>query len=226
MAMLLILTTWASPTYATEELPSPGQLLDKNHRELVTVNSLADLKEPRLSKIDGPLALTSYSLVLADIYFDEERHLLSGDVATLVEDIVRMLKSNRKWRLHIEAHCDERGTEAYNVVLGDRRMQAVEDFILYLGVEPHRLRPTSYGQEKPGCPVSTQNCWEENLRVQLGFQVLAPRHSYLGCLVRLRLLTQDDRQNAFQHLLQPPFLQPLHLAAFFSPARGQARLRP
>lgn len=211
--MLLILMVWSGPSDAMEEWPLPERTLERTHITFATIH-IPEQKEPDVSPGHAPESSTDSSMVLADIYFDKDRYLISQDTASLLEETVRLLKTEKDWGLHIEAHCDERGTEAYNVVLGDRRMQAVEDFVVDLGVEPHRLRPTSYGQEKPGCLVSTQNCREENLRVQLGFQVLAPRHSYLGCLVRLRLITQDDRRNAFQHLLHPSFLQPLRLAAF------------
>lgn len=223
--MLPILMVCSGPSHAMEEWFLPERTLERTHITLATIH-IPEQQESNASPGHAPKSPTDSSMVLADIYFNEDRYLISQGTASLLEETVRLLKSEKDWGLHIEAYCDERGTEAYNIVLGDRRMQAVEDFVVDLGIEPHRLWPTSYGQEKPQCLVSAQNCWEEKIRVQLGFQVLAPRHSYLGCLVRLRLITQEERRNAFQHLLQTPFLQPLRLAAFPSPATGQTRLRP
>ena len=218
IGMLLILQTWVNPIHAIEELSLPSHELHKDQIELVSINSLGNLQESHLSNIDGSLSPTSYSRVLGNMYFDEERYLLRGDAAALIEAIVQELKTETKWGLHMEAYCDERGTEAYNIVLGDRQMRLVTDFVLDLGVEPHRLWTTSYGQEKPQCLVSAKNCWEENLPIQLGFQVPAPRHSTLGCLVRFRLITREDPQPAFHHLGHSSYLQPLRLVAIPAPA--------
>lgn len=225
VGILFLLMVWSGPSDAMEEWSSPERTLERTPMTLASIHP-PEKPEPDASPGQAPESSTDSSVVLADIYFDEDRYVISQGKASLLEETVRLLKSEKNRELHIESHCDERGTGAYSIILGDRRIQGVKEFLLDLGVEPHRVWTTSYGQTKPLCRRSTTRCREENLRVQLGFQVLAPRHSYLGCLIRLRLITQEEPRNAVQHLLQPPFLQPLRLATFPSPATKQASLNP
>ena len=67
----------------------------------------------------------------------------------------------------VEGHCDERGSAEYNLGLGDRRAGLVRDFLVELGVPVARLRPVSYGKERPQCTDSTETCWQKNRRVHL-----------------------------------------------------------
>ena len=213
--MLLILISGSGPGYAMAEGSFPEQTLEGTQIILAKIHT-PEQQEPDVSPSQAFELPTDSSLVITDIYFDENRYLISQETSSLLEETIGLLKSEKDWGLHIESHCDERGTGAYNVALGDKRIQRVEEFLVDLGVEADRVWATSYGQTKPLCLRSTTTCLEENIRVQLIFQILAPRHSNLGCLVRLRLLTQDDPQNALQHLLHPQSLQPLRLAAFTS----------
>jgi peptidoglycan-associated lipoprotein len=64
----------------------------------------------------------------------------------------------------IEGHCDERGTESYNMVLGERRANAVKEFLVDLGVPGDKLEVMSYGKEKPFCSDQNEQCWQENRR--------------------------------------------------------------
>ena len=66
--------------------------------------------------------------------------------------------------LQIEGHCDERGTEQYNLGLGERRARAAEEYLSSLGVPMDRLTIISYGKERPQCTESTEECWQKNRR--------------------------------------------------------------
>jgi peptidoglycan-associated lipoprotein len=67
----------------------------------------------------------------------------------------------------IEGHCDERGTSAYNLALGDRRANAAKEYLVSLGIDASRVRTISYGKERPFCTESTESCWQENRRAHL-----------------------------------------------------------
>jgi peptidoglycan-associated lipoprotein len=67
----------------------------------------------------------------------------------------------------IEGHCDERGTAAYNLALGDRRANAAKEYLVSLGIDASRLRTVSYGKERPFCTESTESCWQKNRRAHL-----------------------------------------------------------
>jgi peptidoglycan-associated lipoprotein len=64
----------------------------------------------------------------------------------------------------IEGHCDERGTLAYNLVLGERRAQSVKRYLQELGVPPSQLQIVSYGKERPFCTEHRETCWQQNRR--------------------------------------------------------------
>ena len=64
----------------------------------------------------------------------------------------------------IEGHADERGTNEYNLALGDKRANAVRDYLTSLGVDAGRLRTLSYGEERPVCTESEESCWSQNRR--------------------------------------------------------------
>ena len=82
------------------------------------------------------------------------------------------MKSNPEFDVLIQGHCDERGTEEYNLALGDRRAGTVRSYLISLGVPAHRLHTISYGEEKPAASGHTEAAWSQNRRAQ--FVVLVP----------------------------------------------------
>jgi peptidoglycan-associated lipoprotein len=64
----------------------------------------------------------------------------------------------------LEGHCDERGTNEYNLALGERRANAAKDYLVSLGVDSSRVRTISYGEEKPFCMTHDESCWQLNRR--------------------------------------------------------------
>ncbi|MDH4188167.1 MAG: OmpA family protein, partial [Nitrospira sp.] len=67
-------------------------------------------------------------------------------------------------KITIEGHCDERGTAAYNMVLGERRAHTTKKYLTDLGVSPKQLRTISYGKERPSCSSQTEECYQTNRR--------------------------------------------------------------
>jgi peptidoglycan-associated lipoprotein len=74
------------------------------------------------------------------------------------------IKSNAKTTVQIEGHCDSRGTIEYNLALGERRAQAVKNYLVGLGVAADRLNVISYGEEKPLVPGDSEEAWTKNRR--------------------------------------------------------------
>ena len=75
-----------------------------------------------------------------------------------------MLKENPDIKLTIEGHCDERGTIEYNLALGERRANAVKNYLINYGINPKRLSTISYGKERPLDPRSNEEAWAKNRR--------------------------------------------------------------
>ncbi len=106
-----------------------------------------------------------------DVYFDYDRNDIRADGRdTLTKDadlIKRILASDPGFAIVIEGHCDERGSEEYNLALGDRRALAVKEFLVQLGVPEDRLKTISFGKEKPTCTDENEACYQRNRRGHL-----------------------------------------------------------
>lgn len=107
---------------------------------------------------------------LTDAYFDFDKYTIRSDARAALENDARWLKNNPNARVKIEGHCDERGTNEYNLALGERRAQAVKRFLIALGVEPKRLSTISYGEERPVCTERNETCYQKNRRGHLMVQ--------------------------------------------------------
>jgi len=101
---------------------------------------------------------------LADVFFDYDRHTIRDDAKAALEANARLLKAEQGWKLVVEGHCDERGTLAYNLVLGERRAKAVQEHLADLGVPTSQIQVISYGKERPFCSEHNQDCWQKNRR--------------------------------------------------------------
>ncbi len=104
---------------------------------------------------------------LTDAFFDFDQSDLREDARSALSGDAQWLKKHTSVQVLIEGHCDERGTSAYNLALGDRRANAAKDYLVSLGVDASRLRTVSYGKERPFCTESTESCWQKNRRAHL-----------------------------------------------------------
>jgi peptidoglycan-associated lipoprotein len=104
------------------------------------------------------------SAALRDVFFDFDRYdVRAGDKGTLDEN-AKWLKSNQSALLLIEGHADERGTNEYNLALGERRAKATRDYLVSVGIDAGRITVISYGEERPTCTEKTEACWAKNRR--------------------------------------------------------------
>jgi peptidoglycan-associated lipoprotein len=99
-----------------------------------------------------------------DAYFDYDKADLRPDARVALSTTADYLKKNPSIKVTVEGHCDERGSTEYNLGLGDRRANAVKQYIVSLGVAADRVNVVSFGKEKPFCMESTEACWQQNRR--------------------------------------------------------------
>ena len=104
---------------------------------------------------------------LTDAYFDYDQSDLREDARTALAADAEWLKKYPTVQVLIEGYCDERGTGAYNLALGDRRANAAKEYLVSLGIDASRLRTVSYGEERPFCTDSNESCWQQNRRAHL-----------------------------------------------------------
>ena len=98
------------------------------------------------------------------IYFDFDKSVLRNDSRETLSELAQWLKNNPSVDIRIDGHCDERGSNEYNLALGENRSASAKIYLVYLGVSPDRLETLSYGEEKPSCSESTESCWSKNRR--------------------------------------------------------------
>lgn len=122
---------------------------------------------------EGKPPITPASSPLKDVYFDYDRYDLSGDARTVLRANADWLKSNPNARVEIEGHCDDRGTNEYNLALGAKRAQSAREYLTTLGVAPARLSTISYGEEIPVCKEEGEGCYKQNRRAR--FVILQDR---------------------------------------------------
>lgn len=100
------------------------------------------------------------------IHFDFDSFELKQEAREILKQKAKLLKEYKDLNVVIEGHCDERGTDEYNLALGERRARAAYEFLVLLGVDPERLNIISYGEEKPLDPGHNESAWAKNRRAE------------------------------------------------------------
>jgi len=103
---------------------------------------------------------------LETVYFNLDDATLQDSAKASLTKNATYLKRWTSIRFTVEGHCDERGTAEYNLGLGERRANAVKDYLVSLGVTADRMTVVSKGKESPVCTESNEACWSRNRRGQ------------------------------------------------------------
>ena len=126
-----------------------------------------------LKRYNAGTTATPASSPLKEIYFQFDRYDLNTDARETLKTNAGWLRSNPSSRIEIEGHCDERGTNEYNLALGAKRAQAAKDYLVSLGIPAERVSTISYGEEIPVCKEQNESCWQKNRRAR--FVILPAR---------------------------------------------------
>lgn len=109
---------------------------------------------------------------LQRIFFDFDQHTLSPQARQILEQNAAFMRANPRVQVRVEGHCDERGSDEYNLALGERRARAARDYLISLGIAPNRLSIISYGEEMPLDPRRNEDAWAKNRRAE--FNIVSP----------------------------------------------------
>jgi peptidoglycan-associated lipoprotein len=101
---------------------------------------------------------------LKDIHFKFDKYDLDSDSKRILQGNAEFLKSNQGLQVEIQGHSDERGTNNYNIALGERRAHSTKKYLVSQGVDSSNVNVISYGEEKPFCFSSDETCWFQNRR--------------------------------------------------------------
>jgi peptidoglycan-associated lipoprotein len=101
---------------------------------------------------------------LKDAFFEFDKYAIEPAQRDALAGDGTWLKAHPSVRATIEGHCDERGTAAYNMALGERRASAAREYLASLGVDASRLKTISYGKERPFATTHDESAWSQNRR--------------------------------------------------------------
>ena len=119
---------------------------------------------PAPPKKRQPTVQELFTKNVKDIYFDYDKSEIRGDARATLSATAQFLKKHPQVRFTIEGHCDERGSEEYNLGLGDRRANSALSHLSSMGISSSRVKTISYGKERPQCRESDEACWQKNRR--------------------------------------------------------------
>jgi peptidoglycan-associated lipoprotein len=174
--LLVIFVAFLAPSCAKKELKSETTISEEEARRRAEeearqreLERQAAIREESLR--EGALETESERVQSAREIFENEDVLFEFDSASLSVEAQEILRKKAEWlrdnpgaRVLIEGHCDERGTNEYNLALGDRRAYSARAFLADLGIDDARLTTISYGEEQPVDARSTEDAWARNRR--------------------------------------------------------------
>jgi peptidoglycan-associated lipoprotein len=161
-AILIALTLAACQSTKTKPAPEPTpEPTTKPTVETQAAPDPHDYADAR--NFDNPESLLSKRVV----YFDFDKSTVRPEYRGIVSAHAAYAKAHSSARVTLEGHADERGTREYNLGLGERRGNAVEALMVAQGAGSNQLTVVSYGEERPVCRVSDEECWSLNRRVEI-----------------------------------------------------------
>ncbi|MGB8959414.1 MAG: peptidoglycan-associated lipoprotein Pal [Candidatus Aminicenantales bacterium] len=128
------------------------------------------VQEPQLSEeemfLQKSLDQINREKPLGTVYFDYNTAAIRDEARATLDSDAAWLKKFRTAKILVEGHCDERGTEEYNLALGEKRAKAAQDYLLSAGITPDRIKIISYGKSQPINPGHDESAWQMNRRAQ------------------------------------------------------------
>lgn len=129
-----------------------------------TITSSSTMPSAASAESANPVEKIASSLQV--VPFDYNQHLLSDEARRIITANAAILKSIDTGKVHLAGHCDERGSDQFNIALGERRAETVRAYLVDLGLAESRIESVSYGEEQPVDPGHDENAWAKNRRVE------------------------------------------------------------
>ncbi len=129
----------------------------------------AKAEEERAAKAAQEMSVAQVEFA-KNVYFDFDKWTIRGDARDMLTENARWLVANVNVKVKIEGHGDERGTNEYNLALGERRARSTKRYLMNLGVPDSRISFISYGEEKGTCTEKTEGCFQKNRRAHFVVQ--------------------------------------------------------
>lgn len=150
--------TPSEPTIYTITATGPGGSATASASVMVNVAG------PPVQPVAQPSVSELFDQNVKDAFFDFNKSDIREDAREALTKDAEFLRSYPAVHVSIEGHCDERGSEEYNLSLGERRAQAAKNYLISLGISADRVETMSWGKERPFCGDHTEDCWQQNRR--------------------------------------------------------------
>src|SRR3989304_400844 len=180
IAVLMITATllmgWTKkPTIVKEEAKAPVAEVKSEAKEEAEAKARAEAEAKAREEAEAKAKAEAAERVkaetkvkeefrLEDIHFDLDKYDIKDKDREILSNLADWLSKNKSVKIEIEGHCDERGTNEYNLALGERRANSAKKYLVTLGIQASRIGTISYGEEKPLCTESSEECWLNNRR--------------------------------------------------------------
>ena len=156
----MLIVTGCATTQVADETSVPQQPAD-----VVSSTPQSNLDEKSAEEMQ-PVAVPAVKVTFDRVYFAYDQSTLSEQARAALSNNAVVLQTTPDLRVSIEGHCDDRGSDEYNLALGERRAQAVRNFLVSLGVAPERMETISYGEEMPVDKNQNEKAWAMNRRAE------------------------------------------------------------
>jgi peptidoglycan-associated lipoprotein len=146
----------------------PDETVDVSTRIIVRVGP--PLPHPADADLGGDDVEAVWRRSVHPIYFDYDSYEVREDQRATVQANLRFFLAHPALAILIDGHCDERGSEEYNLGLGDRRANALKEVLVELGIPGDRISTNTFGKERPICTEATEDCWQKNRRAEFSWK--------------------------------------------------------
>lgn len=160
--MLLTVSCAKKQVESTPEEPAVQEPASQVDEDAERAAEEARMKAQRMR--DEADAMAREAFVNEDIYFDFDSAVVTPDAQILLRSKAAFMRNFPDAMVEIEGHCDERGTDAYNMALGERRAEAAKSFMVNMGIDAGKISTISYGEERPIDPGHNEAAWSKNRR--------------------------------------------------------------
>jgi peptidoglycan-associated lipoprotein len=167
VAALILFTGCRKKVSTRPEAPLPPAVTQQpeSPQQPKTPEKISEKKvESVMSSDIAPAYAEGKEGMFADILFDYDKYDVMESYKSELQAVAAWMTKNSSATVSIEGSCDDRGTNEYNLALGDRRAKAVKEYLVSLGVLSSRIETISYGEEKPACTEQSEECWAKNRR--------------------------------------------------------------
>jgi peptidoglycan-associated lipoprotein len=168
LSAMIFTASCAQKMVQTEPVPATQQEVSRtSDKSAKDIEQHRQSQEEQLGAKGAAREVAGTAFVNESVHFAFDSALLSEQAQQILISKADYLRTHSEIMITVEGHCDERGTDAYNIALGERRAEAVKNFLVDLGIGTNRLNTISYGEERPITLGQNESSWAKNRRAQL-----------------------------------------------------------